>query len=208
MVILLLCSHVTFLRLEFNPSLCTSYYYYNNSSNTHVILCSVLFSSASLSSVQLSVTQHWVMLSGVIAELVSCQMVGEGGILTLISTDQNMWGTDKTLQLECMSLPFSPYLTQILTTLLKSLITLQGIKISIYVCNSCEVILFLSGTINFTTTDRLQLVWTSFFSCCGLIRTGFMGQVAVPEWISPDQLQLPVFEKKKKKTSLNWTQKH
>ena len=52
-----------------------------------------------------------------------------------------------------MSIPFSPYLSQILTKLLEYLISLQGIKISIYVCNAREVILFLSGTINFTTKD-------------------------------------------------------
>ena len=67
------------------------------------------------------------------------------------------------MQLECMSLLFSPYLSQILTKLLEALISLQGITISIYVCNACEVILFLFGTINFTTKDRSQPVWTGFF---------------------------------------------
>jgi len=47
--------------------------------------------------------------------------------------------------------------------LLKFLISLQRIKISIYVCNVCEVMIFLFGTINFTTKDWSQLVWTGFF---------------------------------------------
>ena len=75
-------------------------------------------------------------------------------------------------QLECMSLLCSPYLSQILTELLETLTSLQGIKISIHICNLCEVILLLFGTINFTTKDWSQPVWTSFFSCCGQIVTG------------------------------------
>ena len=67
------------------------------------------------------------------------------------------------MQLECMSLPFLPYLSQILTKLLETLTSLQGIKISIHLCNLCEVILVLFGTINFTTKKQLQLVWTGFF---------------------------------------------
>ena len=65
-------------------------------------------------------------------------------------------------QLECMSLPFSPYLSQMLTKLLETLISLQGIKVSIYVFNARELILCLFGTINFTTKDQLP-VWTGFF---------------------------------------------
>ena len=44
-------------------------------------------------------------------------------------------------QLECMSLLFSLYLTQILTKLLETSISLQGIKISIHICNLRDVIL-------------------------------------------------------------------
>ena len=65
-----------------------------------------------------------------------------------------------------MSLPFSPYLSQILTKLLEILTSLQGIKISIHICNLCEVILLLFGTIDFsnkkpvtTSLDRSLRVW-------------------------------------------------
>ena len=67
------------------------------------------------------------------------------------------------MQLKCMSLPFLPYLNEILMKLLKTLISLQGIKIFIYVCNAHEVMPFLFGTINFTTKDWSQLVWTGLF---------------------------------------------
>ena len=66
------------------------------------------------------------------------------------------------MQLKCMSLPFSPYLSQILTKLLENWTNLQGIRISIHLCNLCEIILLLFGTINSTTKDWLQPVWTSF----------------------------------------------
>ena len=62
-----------------------------------------------------------------------------------------------------MSLPFSPYLSQILTKLLENLISLQVIKISFYVCNERELILFLFATISFITKDQSQPVWTGFF---------------------------------------------
>ena len=63
-----------------------------------------------------------------------------------------------------MSHLFSPYLSEILTELLEALISLHGIKIYIYLCNAREVMLFLSGTINFAMKDLLQPVWTDFFS--------------------------------------------
>ena len=72
-----------------------------------------------------------------------------------------------------MTLLFSPYLSQILMERLETLISLQGIKMSIHVCNLREVILFLFGTINFTTKDQSQPVWTGFFSGYGPIMTGF-----------------------------------
>ena len=62
-----------------------------------------------------------------------------------------------------MSLPFSPYLSQILTKLLENLTSLQGIKILIHLCNLREVILVSFGTINFTTKHWSQPVWTCFF---------------------------------------------
>ena len=68
------------------------------------------------------------------------------------------------MQFECMSLPLLPYLSQILTKLLEMLISLQKITISIYVCNAHELILSLFGTINFTTKDQSQLVWTGLFA--------------------------------------------
>ena len=82
-----------------------------------------------------------------------------------------------------MSLLFLPYLSQILTELLEILISLQGIKISIHVCNASEVILFLFGTINFTTKDRSQLVWTGFFHVVDWLGLVFKGPVAVPEYL-------------------------
>ena len=70
-----------------------------------------------------------------------------------------------------------------LNELLETLISLQGIKIYIYVCNACEVILFLFGTINFTTKDQLQLVWTGFFCVVDRLGPVFKGLVAVPEYL-------------------------
>ena len=67
--------------------------------------------------------------------------------------------------------------------LLETLTDLQGIKIFIHICNLCEVILFLSGTINFTTKDQLQLVWTSFFRVVDRLGLVFNGPVAVPEYL-------------------------
>ena len=101
------------------------------------------------------------------------------------------------MQLECMSLLFSPHLSQILTTLLETLISLQGIRIYIYVCNACKVILFLFGTMNFTTKGQLQLVWTSFFWVVDQLGPVFKGPVAVANCL--------VF---RDKTGLNWTRKH
>ena len=72
-----------------------------------------------------------------------------------------------------------PYLSQILTELLTFLISLQRIKISIYVCNVPEVIFPLFGTINFTTKDRSQPVWTGFFRVVDRLGPVFKGPVAV-----------------------------
>ena len=80
-----------------------------------------------------------------------------------------------------MSLPFSPYLSQILTKLLETLTSLRGIEISIHICNLREVILVSLGTINFTTKDRLQPVWTGFFQVVDRLGPVFKGPVAVPE---------------------------
>jgi hypothetical protein len=62
------------------------------------------------------------------------------------------------MQFERISFPFSPYLSQIFTELLKFLISLHRIKMSIYVCNVHEVIFMLFGMVNFTIKDWLQLV--------------------------------------------------
>ena len=110
-------------------------------------------------------------------------------------------------QLKCMSLPFLPYLSQILTKLLKTLTSLQKVKVSIHICNLCEVILSSFGTINFTTKDRLQLVWTGFFRVVDQLGLVFKGLVAVLEyltWSRPVASCLVL----RKKTGLNWTQKH
>ena len=82
-----------------------------------------------------------------------------------------------------MSLPFSPYLSQILTELLETLTSLQRIKISIHICNLHKVILLSFGTINFTTKKRSQPVWTGFFPVVDRLRPVFKGPVAVPEYL-------------------------
>ena len=87
-----------------------------------------------------------------------------------------------------MSLPFLPYLSQILTKLLENLTSLQEIKISIHICNLREVILFLFGTINFKTKDRSQLVWTGFLCVVDRLGPIFKGLVAVPEYLKRSRL--------------------
>ena len=82
-----------------------------------------------------------------------------------------------------MSLPFSPYLSQILTKLLETLTSLQRIKISIHICDLHEVILVLFGTINFTTKTRFQPVWTGFFPVVDRLGPVFKGPVAVPGYL-------------------------
>ena len=93
--------------------------------------------------------------------------------------------------------------------LLEVLISLQIIKISIYVCNAHEVILFLFDTINFTTKDWLQLVWTGFFRVVDRLGPVFKGPVAVPEYLKQSRLVVVascfVLERK---TRLNWTLNH
>ena len=68
--------------------------------------------------------------------------------------------------------------------LLKFLISLQRIKISIYVCNVCEVIIFLFVTMNFTTKGQLQPVWTGFFRIVDRLGPVFKGPVAVPQYLN------------------------
>ena len=82
-----------------------------------------------------------------------------------------------------MSLPFLPYLSQIVTELLETLTSLQGIKISIHICNLREVILLLFCTRNFTTRDRSQPVWTGFFCVVDRLGPVFKGPVAVPGYL-------------------------
>ena len=112
-------------------------------------------------------------------------------------------------QLECMSLSFLPYLSQVLTELLEFLTSLQGIKISIHIYNLHEIILFLFGTINFTTNDQPQPVWTGFFHVVDRLGPVFKGPVAVPEYLKWSR---PVVVASclvlRKKTGLNWTRKH
>jgi len=72
--------------------------------------------------------------------------------------------------------------------LLKFLISLQRIKISIYVCNLHEVIISLFGTMNFTTKDQLQLVWTGFFHVVDRLGLVFKGPVAVPQHLNRSRL--------------------
>ena len=108
-----------------------------------------------------------------------------------------------------MSLPLSPYLSQILTKLLETLTGLRRIKISIHICNLREVILLLFGTINFTTKNRSQPVWTSFFQVVDWLGLVIKGPVVVPKylkWSRPVGVAscLVLGEK----TGLNWTWKH
>ena len=111
------------------------------------------------------------------------------------------------MQLECMSLPFLPYLSQILTKVLETLMNIQGIKISTYVCNAFELILVSFCTINFTIKDQLQLVWTSFFCIVDQLRLVFKGPVVVPEYLkwSGPVVVASCLVLREKKTGLNWT---
>ena len=77
----------------------------------------------------------------------------------------------------------SPYLSQILTELLETLTSLQRMKISIHICNLNEVILLLFCTVNFTTKNRSQPVWTGFFPVVDRLGPVFKGTVAVPEYL-------------------------
>ena len=82
-----------------------------------------------------------------------------------------------------MSLLFLPYLSQIFTELLETLTSIQGNKISIHICNLRGVILLLFGTMNFTTKNRSQPVWTGFFRVVDRLGPVFKGSVAVPEYL-------------------------
>ena len=99
-----------------------------------------------------------------------------------------IWPKTFYMQLKCMSLLFLPYLSQILTKLLETLISLQGIKIYIYVCNVHELILFLFGTIKFTTKDQSQPVWTGFFQVVDRLGLVLKGLVVVPEYLKQSRL--------------------
>ena len=50
-------------------------------------------------------------------------------------------------------------------------------------CNAHEIILFLFGTINFTTKDQSQLIWTSFFCVVDWLGPVFKGPIAVPKYL-------------------------
>ena len=67
--------------------------------------------------------------------------------------------------------------------LLETLTSLQGIKISVHPYNLREVILVLSGTINFTMKSRSQPVWTSFLPVVDRFGPVFKGPVVVPEYL-------------------------
>ena len=108
-----------------------------------------------------------------------------------------------------MSLPLSPYLSQISTKLFEVLTSLQGIKISIHICNLREVTLLLFGTINFTTKDQSQLVWTGFFGLwTDWDRSLRVRLRSLNIWNGLDRLRLPVASFWGEKTGLNWTWKH
>ena len=113
------------------------------------------------------------------------------------------------MQLKCMSLPLSPYLSKIFTALLETLTSLQEIKISIHICNLREVILFLFGTMNFKTKDQSQPIWTGFFHVVDQLGPVFKGPVAVPEYLKQSRLvAVANCLVLSKKTGLNWTRKH
>ena len=90
--------------------------------------------------------------------------------------------------------------------LLETLTSLWGIKIYIHICNSREVILFLFGTIHFTTKDWSQPVWTGFFRIVDRLGPVFKGPVAVPEYLKRSR---PVAVASclvlRKTIGLNWT---
>ena len=120
-----------------------------------------------------------------------------------------IWPKTFYMELECMSILFLPYLSQILTEVLETLISLQVTKMSINVCNACEVILFLFGTINSTTKDQSQLVWTGFFHIVDWLGPVFKGPVVVPKY--PNQSRLVAVASclvLEKKTGLDLTWKH
>ena len=79
----------------------------------------------------------------------------------------------------------------------------------INVCNAREVILVLFDTINLTTKDWSQPVWTSSFCTVDQLGSVFQSQVVVPEYLNRFRLvavaSCLILEKK---TRLNWTQKH
>ena len=108
-----------------------------------------------------------------------------------------------------MTLPFSPYLSQILTKLLETLTSLQEIKISIHICNLREVILFLFGTIKFTTKTGHNQSGPVFFHIVDRLGPVFKGPVAVTEYLKRSRLvAVASCLVLREKTRLNWTQKH
>ena len=80
----------------------------------------------------------------------------------------------------------------------------------IHICNLCEVILLLSGTIKFTTKNQSQPVWTSFFWVVDRLGPVFKGLVVVLEYLkwSRPVVVASCLILKEKKTGLNWTCKH
>ena len=71
------------------------------------------------------------------------------------------------------------------------------------------VIIFLFGTINFTTKDQSQPVWTGFFRIVDRLGPVFKGPVAVPQYLNQSR---PVAVANclvlKSKTRPDWTLKH
>ena len=59
----------------------------------------------------------------------------------------------------------------------------SDLKIPIHICNLHEVILLSFGTINFTTKNRSQLVWTGLFWVVDQLGPVFKGPVAVSEYL-------------------------
>ena len=69
--------------------------------------------------------------------------------------------------------------------------------------------MFLFVTINFTTKDQSQPVWTGFFRVVDRLGPVFKSPVVVPEYLKWSRLiAVASCLVLRKKTGLNWTQKH
>ena len=108
-----------------------------------------------------------------------------------------------------MSFLFSPYLSQILTKLLEVLISLQIIKISMYLCNELEVIFIFIWYNKFYSKGPVATGLDQFYLFVDRLGPVFKGPVAVPEYLNRSRLLMVasclVLEKKTGLTGLENT---